>query len=83
MANQGPIATNDFVAVVPSDTTILTRCYGLYIGGTGNVVVVGGAKTSVPVTFMAVPAGTTIPGIITKVMAATAATNIVAFVNNP
>jgi len=49
---------------------------GLYIGGTGDVVVdlVGGATD---ITFKAVPTGTFLPLQVVKVKAATTATNIV------
>jgi len=55
----------NFAAVTPHDTTnfgpasrpTLTRA--LYVGGAGNVVVVG--EGDVPVTFTAVPAGTFLP----------------------
>jgi hypothetical protein len=64
------------VAVTPSDSTILTPTRGLYIGGTGDVVVqMYGSENTV--TFSNVPVGV-LPVRVTKVMAATGATNIVA-----
>ena len=63
-------------AVTPSDATVLTPTRGLYIGGTGSVVVqmYGSDNT---VTFAAVPVGV-LPVRVTKVLAATGATDIVA-----
>lgn len=62
-------------AVTPSDTTVL-NCAGLYIGGTGNVVVE--TQQGNTVTFTGYPAGTWLWLQIYKVKAATTATNIVA-----
>lgn len=68
----------DAVAVTPSDTVnFLHPAHALYVGGTGNVVMIvnGVAKT-----FAAVPAGTVIPlGKITRVnLTGTTATNMMA-----
>lgn len=62
--------------VTPSDATILTPTRALYIGGTGSVVVqmYGSENTQ---TFAAVPVGI-LPIRVTKVLAATGATDIVA-----
>lgn len=62
------------VAVSPSDSTILTNVRGLYIGGSGDLVVTmdGG-----DVTFSSVPIGV-LPICPTKVKAATTATSILA-----
>ena len=62
--------------VTPSDATVLTPTRGLYIGGTGDVVVqmYGSGNT---ITFSNVPVGI-LPVRVTKVLAATGATDIVA-----
>ncbi len=66
----------DAVAVTPSDSTVVDLV-GLYVGGTGNVVV---TTASGDVTFNSVPAGGQISLAITKVKAtSTTATNIVGF----
>lgn len=63
-------------AVTPSDATILTPTRGLYIGGTGDVVVqMYGSDNSI--TFANVPVGI-LPVRVVKVLAATGATDIVA-----
>lgn len=63
-------------AVTPSDTTVLTGCRGLWIGGAGNVSVIACNDTSA--VTLVVPAGTLLPIFVSKVMAATTATSIVA-----
>lgn len=78
LANPLPVqvaAAVDATPVVPSDATVLTNVSGLYVGGAGNVVVTtaGGLRT-----FLAVAAGTTLNLTVTKVMAATTATGIIA-----
>jgi hypothetical protein len=66
------------VAVVtPSDTTDLSGCRALWIGGAGNVVIKC-VDDSTAVTLI-VPAGTLLPVFAARVMAATTATSIVAF----
>lgn len=67
------------VAVTPSDATDLTGARALYVGGAGNVVVRCIHSPDTSVTLAAVPAGSIIPIQVTRVMAATAATSIVAF----
>jgi hypothetical protein len=69
----GP-ATHGF-AITPSDTTVLSATRAVYVGGTGNLVVIMNADT-VAVTFSAVPAGTYLDISVTKVMASTSATLI-------
>lgn len=64
-------------AVTPSDSTILSGVRALYIGGLGDVVVRFPGSTA-SITFTAVPAGTILPIQAERVMAATAATDIVA-----
>ncbi|MCE2759737.1 MAG: hypothetical protein ACK5X3_21035 [Pseudomonadota bacterium] len=64
-------------AVTASDTTELGPCRALYVGGAGNVVVqMPNRDTSI--TFSSVPAGTILPVMARRVMAATTATSIVA-----
>jgi len=67
-----------FAAVTPSNTTILRGVRALYIGGAGNVAVVGKDGGSA-VTFTGVAAGTVLPVQASMVMSTnTTATNIVA-----
>jgi hypothetical protein len=63
-------------AVTKSDTTVL-NFKALYVGGAGAVVVQKGGGDEAAVTFAAVPAGTVLYVSGNRVMAATAATNIV------
>jgi len=67
-----------WAAVTKSDTTDLTGCIGIYVGGTGDVAVRTLNNASTTVTFSSVPVGTFIPGNFTRVMAATTATNMLA-----
>ncbi len=62
-------------AVVPSDSTPV-QANRLWIGGTGNVVVT--MLDGQVLTFTAVPANTMLDISVTRVRAATTATNIVA-----
>jgi hypothetical protein len=64
-------------AVTKSDDTVLTTTRALYVGGTGNlsVVMAGSGDT---VVIESVPAGMLLPIRVTKVLAATTATKIVA-----
>lgn len=64
-------------AVTPSDATELVGVRALWIGGAGNVSVIACNDTSA--VTLTVPAGTLLPIFARKVMAATTATNIVAF----
>ena len=49
-----------WIVVTPSNSTDLPRgCRGIYVGGAGNVALVG--DDNVPVTFTAIPVGTFIP----------------------
>ena len=63
-------------AVTPSDSTDLTGVRSLFVGGAGNVSVrmIGDPSTTVVLT--GVVAGTILPLRVTRVMAATTATNI-------
>lgn len=66
-------------AVTPSNTVNFTNpTRGLYVGGTGDVVAIVGGS---PVTFVAVPAGTVLPIVATRVNStSTTATSIVGLV---
>lgn len=70
----------EFVAVVPSNTVDLTKpCRGLYVGGAGDIMAVPLAAPGTAVLFKAVPAGTVLPIVATRVNATgTTATDIVA-----
>lgn len=53
-------AARKFVAITPSDTVaLMPGATGIYVGGTGNVVVVD--LDNVTTTFSAVPVGYTLP----------------------
>lgn len=69
-------SASNAAAVTKSDATIIPTTRALYIGVTGDVVVTmaGGAT---PITFKAAPVGI-LPIQVTKVLAATAATDILA-----
>lgn len=67
-----------WVAVTKSDSTDLTGCIGLYVGGAGDVHVRTLDDPSTTVVFTAPPVGTFIPGHFTRVMNATTATLILA-----
>jgi len=62
-------------AVTPSDATVLNPTDAVWVGGAGDLVVV--TESGASVTF-AVQAGTLLPLSVTKVMAATTATGILA-----
>lgn len=64
------------VAVTKSDATIIPTTRSLYIGVSGDVVVTM-ASGATPVTFKAAPVGV-LPVQVTQVLAATAATDILA-----
>jgi hypothetical protein len=63
-----PGAGTRLSAITPSDTTVFAPTGGIWVGGTGDVAVLG-ANDTVPVVFSAVPAGTLLPVCATKVMA--------------
>jgi hypothetical protein len=65
------------VAVTPSDTTDLSGCRALWIGGAGSVAL--RCLDDNTTATLTVPAGTLLPVFAKRVMAATTATNIVAF----
>ena len=66
------------VAVTPSDSTDLTGTRALFVGGEGNVAVRMINDPSTTVTLTGVIAGSILPLRVTRVMAATTATNITA-----
>lgn len=68
------------VAVTPSDATDLTGARALYVGTTGNLSLktIHGASNAAAVTMSNIPAGSIIPIQVTRVMAATTASDIVA-----
>lgn len=65
------------VVVSPSDSTVLQRTKYLYIGSAGPLVVTMAADGSV-VTFPVTTSGQLFPIAVTKVMAATSASGIIA-----
>lgn len=65
------------VAVTKSDATVLPITRGLWVTGTGDVVVQFAADDTA-ITFAAVPANTLLPFCVVKVKAATSATGIIA-----
>lgn len=66
------------VAVTASDSTDLTGARALFVGGEGNVAVRMINDPSTTVTLTGVTAGSILPLRVTRVMAATTATNITA-----
>ena len=77
MATNSAIYTaTQAVAVTKSDSTVIPSTRALYIGGDGNVSVTmsGGGDA----TFVGLLAGMILPVQVTKVLAATTATNILA-----
>lgn len=65
------------VAVTKSDSTVLSPTRALWVGGAGDLSVIFAGDTAA-VTIAGVLAGTLLPFQVTKVMAATTATNVVA-----
>lgn len=70
------VAAHGARAVTPSDTTELEITRGLFIGTTGDVAVT--MADGQPVTFTNLASGSILPIQVSKVMAATTATNILA-----
>ena len=66
------------VAVTPSNSTDLTGTRGIYIGGGGDLAVRMVGDPTTTVTLTGVVAGTVLPLRVTRIMAATTATNITA-----
>lgn len=71
------IPAQSAAAVVKSDATVLDATRGLWVGGVGDVAVTM-ANGETPITFVGVAAGTLLPISVTKVLAATTATSILA-----
>ncbi len=69
-------SSDDGVAVTKSDTATIRHTRGIYVGGTGDLVVRTLRGTTL--TFVAVPAGALLPIRVDMVMSATTATSIVA-----
>lgn len=67
MGYPSDVSADDGFPVTPSDTTVLTNCTGIYVGGTGNVSVV--TLSGKTLAFLAVPAGVTIRLKIKQVLA--------------
>jgi hypothetical protein len=65
------------IPITPSDSTDLTGVKQLYIGGAGNLAVRLTRDPTTTITFIAPPIGTVFKLAVTRVMAATTATNIV------
>ena len=74
----GMVPTGGFAAITPDDDADLTTpTRAIYVGGAGDVVVK--SADNVTVTFSAVPAGTTLPIVTSRVMSTgTTATNLLA-----
>lgn len=65
------------ISITASDDTDLTGVRGLYVGGDGDLAVRMVDDPTTTVTLAGVTAGAIIPIRVTRVMAATTATNIV------
>lgn len=70
------VSSYDARAITTSDTANFAPTRGLYVGGTGNVVVDMAYGTTV--TFTGVQGGTVLPVQVTRVYTASTATNLVA-----
>ena len=75
--NQETRSATGGVAVTPSDSTDLGVTRALWVGGAGNLAVQF-VDTATTITLTGIPAGTLMPIQVSKVMAATTATSIVA-----
>lgn len=71
--------TSKAVALAKSDTTDYTGIKQIYVGGTGDLVVRFTRDPGTSITLKAVPVGFVLSGSITRVMAATTATDLVGF----
>lgn len=69
-------SANNYEAVTPSDSTVLTHFYGVYVGVTGDVALSNESGQSV--VFKAVPVGAWALGGNKVLSTGTTATNIVA-----
>ena len=71
-----PAFPRDAFAITPSDSTVYPQDTGVWVGATGDVVVVTAIGTQV--TFPSVPAGTVIPVMVKQVRATgTTATGLI------
>lgn len=71
--------SNKAVAITPSDSTDLNGVRAIYVGGAGNLAVRLARDPSTTITLMAVTVGQIYDLRVTRVMAATTATNLVGF----
>ena len=78
MASLQDYAARTFKPITPHDTTGIVSggCLGIWVGGTGNLVVTD--RDNTVVTFTSVPAGTLLPITPKIIRAATTATLIIA-----
>lgn len=68
MAMIPELVPSGFVAITPSDTTVLEGIRGLFVGSGGTQLTVVSPLSETPVTFDNVPDGSTIWGVVTMVM---------------
>lgn len=71
--------TSKAVAITPSDSTDLTGIRAIYVGGAGNLAVRLKRNSGTTITLTGVTAGSTHELQVTRVMAATTATNLVGY----
>jgi hypothetical protein len=71
--------TSKGIAITPSDSTDLTGVKQIYVGGAGNLAVRLRRDPATTLTFIAPPVGTVLDVEVTRVMAATTATNLLGF----
>lgn len=69
--------TSKGVAITPNDSTDLTGIKQIYIGGAGNLAVRLVRDPNTTLTFTAPPVGSVMKLHVTRVMAATTATNLI------
>lgn len=73
------VPSNKAIAITPSDSTDLNGVRAIYVGGAGNLAVRLGRDPSTTITLTAVVVGQIYDLRVTRVMAATTATNLVGF----
>ena len=71
--------TSKGIPITPSDSTDLTGIKQIYIGGAGNLAVRLTRDPNTTITLTAPPVGSVWKLSVTRVMAATTATNLVGF----
>jgi len=71
--------TSKAVAITPSDSTDLNGVKAIYVGGAGNLAVRMTRDSGTTITMIAVTVGAVYDLRVTRVMAATTATNLVGF----